>query len=103
MSAAVQAALDPTTEPAAPVGGLLRAELRRFGARRFIRLLLALGVLGWLVAVAIGLTQFGHPSAGDLATARHQVDQTVTESNAGRQQCLDDPPPAPSNVPADQV
>jgi hypothetical protein len=90
-------------EPRPPAGGLLRSELRRFPARRFIRLLLGLGLLGWLVAVAIGLTQYGHPSAADLASARHQVDQVVSDSNAGRQQCLADPPQAPPGIPADQL
>jgi hypothetical protein len=89
--------------PRAAAGGLLRSELRRFAARRFLRLLLGLALLGWLVAVAVGLTQYGHPSAADLAAARHQVDQIVADSETGRQQCLADPPPAPQGVPADQV
>jgi hypothetical protein len=94
----------PTTEPSGAVrsGSLLRAEVRRFGARRFIRVLLALGLLGWLVAVVTGLTQYGHPSAADLASARHQVQQEVQSANAGRQQCLSDPN-RPSGVPVEQL
>jgi hypothetical protein len=105
MSAApVQAAENPTAVTSAlGSGSLLRAETRRFAARRFIQLLLGLAVLGWLAAVVIGLTQYGRPSAAELADARTQIQQLVTQADAERQQCLADPPPAPSNVPADQI
>jgi hypothetical protein len=83
-------------------GSLLRSEARRFTHRRFIRLLLGLAVLGWLVAVVIGLTQFGHPSAADLTSARHQSEQLVAQANAAREQCLADPS-RPANVPVEQA
>jgi hypothetical protein len=92
--------------PQAPVrvgsGSLVRAEIRRFRSRRFIQLLLALALLGWLVAVAIALTHYGRPSEADLAAARAQVQQVVKESQAGREQCLRDPN-RPTNVPVEQV
>ncbi|MGY1603618.1 hypothetical protein [Geodermatophilus sp. SYSU D00815] len=88
--------------PAAPLGGLLRAEAHRFRARRFIQVLLALLLLGWLTAVVIGLTQFGHPTADELAAARQQQAANVAASNEGRQQCLADPG-LPDDVPPEQV
>jgi hypothetical protein len=94
---------DPVAATAQPrSGSLLRAEARRFRSRRFIRLLLALALLGWLVAVAVGLSHFGRPSPADLAAARQQVTQVVADSNAGRQQCLDDPQ-RPKDVPVEQT
>ena len=93
-----------TASAAAPLGSgsLVRAELRRFTHRRFIQLLLGLAVLGWLVAVVIGLTQFGHPSAADMASARQQSEQLVAQANAGRQECLADPG-RPTDAPAEQI
>jgi hypothetical protein len=85
-----------------PVGGLLRAEALRFRSRRFIRLLLGLALLGWLIAVAVGLGHFGRVSEADLAAARAQQQQVVSQSQAGRQQCLNDPR-RPAGVPAEQV
>jgi hypothetical protein len=76
--------------PVAPArGSLLRAETHRFRSRRFIQLLLGLAVLGWLVAVVIGLTQFGTPDAGDVAEARQRIQQEVTVQEGFRQDCLD--------------
>jgi ABC-2 family transporter protein len=94
-----------TASATAPLGsgGLVRAELRRFIHRRFIQLLLGLAVLGWLVAVVVGLTQFGHPSAGDLAAARQQVAQVVEQGNANREECLAHPPQLPPGQSAERV
>ena len=83
-------------------GSVVRAEIRRFRSRRFIQLLLALALLGWLVAVAIGLSHFGRVSQADLAAARAQVQQVVSESQAGRQQCLQDPN-RPKDIPVEQA
>jgi hypothetical protein len=86
-------------------GSVVRAEIRRFRSRRFIQLLLALALLGWLVAVAIGLSHFARPSAAELATARQQVERTIADWQAGREQCLRDPSSkgAPAGVPAEEV
>jgi hypothetical protein len=98
----VTAAVVPPPAPADPAGaagqaratrrtGLLRAELHRFRARRFLRVLLVLGVVAWAAAIAIGLSHYSRPSAAALAAARQQVDQVVAEANQGRESCLSDP------------
>ena len=83
-------------------GSVVRAEIRRFRSRRFIQLLLALALLGWLVAVAVGLSHFGRADAADLAAARSQAQQVVSQSQAGRQQCLQDPN-RPKDIPVEQA
>ena len=93
MSATLQ---QPPAAPVAPLpdtprGSLLKAELHRFRARRFIQVLAALGVLGWAAAIVIGLLNFGTPTDADFADAQAQVDQILQENEAFRQQCLDDP------------
>jgi hypothetical protein len=103
MSAAVQAGLPAATGPVAPAAGLLRAELRRFRCRRFIQLLLALAVLGWLVAIAVALTQYGRPSNDELAQARQQIAQMVVAGNENREQCLAHPPQLPAGQTAQEV
>jgi hypothetical protein len=92
MSAVVEQ--PPIAGQAAPVrspGGLLRAEAHRFRARRFIQVLLGLALLGWLVAVVIGLTAFGNPTEADFAAASEQIDQEVAVQEGFRQDCLADP------------
>jgi hypothetical protein len=84
--------------PARPRGSLFRAELHRFRARRFIRLLLLLAVLGWILAAVIALLHYGTPTAADRAQARETMQQVVADSDHGRQECLKNPPPAPSGV-----
>jgi len=94
MSAVVEQPPLPSTEPSerrAGTGALLRSELHRFRSRRFIQVLLGLAVLGWMAAVAIGLTAFGTPTAGDLAEARQRIEQEVAVQADLRQQCLADP------------
>jgi hypothetical protein len=90
-----------TASPAGSLGRLVRAELHRFRARRFIQALLALGVLGWLAATVIGLTQFGVPNDQDYADAQQRIEQEVAISNGFRQDCLNDPN-RPADVPADE-
>jgi hypothetical protein len=98
----MSAVLDQPAPVTTTSGGLLRAELHRFRTRRFIQVLLALALLGWLAAVAISLTQFGNPSDAEIAQARQQVAEQVQMSNEGRQQCLDDPQRL-RDAPVDQV
>jgi hypothetical protein len=76
-------------------GSLFRAELHRFRSRRFIRLLLGLAVLGYVVAVVIALLHYGTPTAADHAAARQSMQQVLVESEQGRQQCVKE-----SHVPA---
>jgi hypothetical protein len=99
----METGLLPATEPRGRVGGLLRAEVRRFRCRRFIQLLLGLALIGWLVAIAIGFTQYGHPGAAELADARRQAAQVLAQANEGRQQCLAHPPQLPSGQTAEDV
>jgi hypothetical protein len=82
---------EPAAETRAPALGLARSEVHRFRSRRFIQVLLAASVLGWLAALTIGLLNFGVPDDADLAQARAEVDRTVAEQQVFYQQCLDDP------------
>jgi hypothetical protein len=77
--------------PARRRGSLFRAELHRFRARRFIRLLLLLAVLGWVLATVIALLHYGTPTAADHAQARQTMQQLVAQNEQGRQQCLNNP------------
>ncbi len=63
--------------PPAPRGSLVKAELHRFRARRFIQALIGLAVLGWIAALVISLTQFGVPDEGDYAQAQQRIEQEV--------------------------
>ena len=72
-------------------GSLFRAELHRFWSRRFIRLLLGLAALGWVIALIIALTHYGTPTAADHAAARQSMQQVISDSEQGRQRCLDNP------------
>lgn len=78
--------------PARVRGSLFRAELHRFGARRLIRLLLLLAVLGWVLAVVIALLHYGTPTAADHAQARQSMQQVVADSEQSRQKCVQSPP-----------
>ncbi len=85
--------------PAAPAdqlpptsrGSLLKAELHRFRARRFIQVLFGLAVVGWVAAIVIGLLQFGEPTASDYADAQAQIDQILVDNERYRQDCLENP------------
>ena len=109
MSAALQqppAQVEPL--PPTPRGSLLKAELHRFRARRFIQVLAAIGVLGWAAAIVIGLLNFGTPTDGDYADAQAQVDQILAENERFRQDCLDDPeafagPGAPEGLSPEEI
>jgi hypothetical protein len=72
-------------------GSLFRAEVHRFRSRRFIQILLGLAVLGWLAATVVALTHYGVPTAADRAIAQQTAQQVIADSEAQRQQCLDDP------------
>ena len=90
----------PGTAPAGRFAGLLRAEVHRFLARRFIRVLMAVALVGWLVALVVSLLAFESPTPEALATARAQQQQQIELSEQGRQQCLVDPT-RPAEVPVD--
>ncbi len=90
--------------PPAPVGSLMRAELHRFRARRFVQALFGLAVLGWLAVTAISLATFGTPSPAELESAQQQIDRMVAENEQYRQDCLQNPPTdVPPGLPLDEV
>jgi hypothetical protein len=90
-----------------PRGSLLRAELHRFRARRFIQVLGALGVLAWAAAIVIGLLNFGEPTPADYADAQQQVDQILADNERFRQECLENPeafsPGAPEGLSPEEL
>ncbi|MGY2128160.1 ABC transporter permease subunit [Blastococcus sp. SYSU DS0617] len=93
MSAVVEQPASPSTgsvPPRSSFGSLLRSELHRFRSRRFIRLILALAVVGWIVATGIALTQYGNPGADEIARAEQQIDADIANNEQYRQQCLED-------------
>ena len=69
-------------------GSLLRAEVHRFRSRRFIVVLLLVGIAVFGVGVAIASTHFSKTSPSSLAEARAELSRTVKEQEAFRQQCL---------------
>jgi hypothetical protein len=93
----------PAAPPARLRGSLFRAELHRFRARRFIRLLLLLATLGWALAVVIALFHYGTPTAADHAQARQSMQQVIAESEQSRQRCLSNPQAAPPGASPEEV
>jgi ABC-type transport system involved in multi-copper enzyme maturation permease subunit len=90
MSAVVEHSPDAPAPEAAGLrrGSLLRAEMLRFRSRRFIQVLVAVAVLGWLAVLVIGLLNFGDPTEADYAAAEATIQQLVDEQNSFREQCL---------------
>ncbi|TFV56451.1 hypothetical protein E4P41_15740 [Geodermatophilus sp. DF01-2] len=83
----------PEERPAtARTGSLLRAELHRFRARRFVQVIFGLAVLGALVETVVGLTSFGMPTEAELAAAQAEIDRMVVENEQFRRDCLANPP-----------
>jgi hypothetical protein len=91
----------PPTAPAGRFSGLVRAETHRFLARRFIRVLLALALVGWVTALVISLLAFQSPTPERLADARQQQQEQIDAGTQGREQCLADPN-RPADVPAEE-
>jgi hypothetical protein len=79
----------------------VRAEVHRFGARRFVHVLLAIALLGWIAALVISLLAFRSPTPESLAQARQQQQEQIQLSSEGREQCLTDPT-RPDDVPVEQ-
>jgi hypothetical protein len=67
---------------------LLRAEARRFAARRFIRVLLAVAALGYAAMLVIGFTQYARTTPEVLADAQRRIGEMVQQNEQYRQQCL---------------
>jgi hypothetical protein len=91
----------PPTAPAGRFGGLLRAETHRFLARRFIRVLLAVALVGWIVTLVICLLAFRSASPERLTAARQVQQEQIELNNQSRAQCLADPN-RPADTPAEQ-
>ena len=109
MSATVTADDQRTAAPA--FGRLTGTELRRLTARRFTRILLAVCVVGYLLAVAFLFQSHAQPTASDLAQATAQRDDQITQITAQVKQCLAAPggseascgaAPTAADFPADQ-
>jgi len=106
MSAVVEQPPVPSTEPTeqrAGLGALLRSELHRFRSRRFIQVVLVVGLLGWIAATVIALTQYGTPSADALARAEQQAEQDIAMNEEFREECLADPGEIPEGMDPDDV
>ncbi|HEX8095990.1 hypothetical protein [Jatrophihabitans sp.] len=71
-----------TSAPA--FGRLVRAEFRRLAARRFTRVIVGLGLIGYLIAIALIWHYHDRVTAADIAQATAQRDQQIT------QQCQQD-------------
>ena len=102
MSAVMEQPTPGATDPAAPrsgFGSLLRSELHRFRSRRFIQVVLALAVVGWIAVTCISLTQFGNPGADEIARAEQQIDSELALSEQYREQCLEEAASAPGTTP----
>lgn len=85
---------------AAPRPSLLRAELRRLRSRRFVVVLVALALAGYVVFVGVAsVVSFGKATPERLRQAEAAQAAAVEESEGFRQQCLesedlpDDVPP----------
>jgi ABC-type transport system involved in multi-copper enzyme maturation permease subunit len=77
--------------------------VHRFGARRFIRVLLVLAAVAYLgVVTLMALSVFDTSTPEELAVAREQQAQAIAEQNRSRDACLRQPPPPGEELPADQ-
>jgi hypothetical protein len=91
MSAVVEQPATPATGPDLPragFGSLLRSELHRFRSRRFIQVVLALALAGWVAATAIALTQYGNPGEAEIAQAEDRIAADLEMMEQGREDCL---------------
>ncbi len=100
-----RALVDPACpeEPASPrKGSLLRAEGHRFRSRRFIRWILLLSLVAYLIIMPlVALTQYSKPNPGVLEDAQREVDRIVAEQNAFRESCENDPE-RPDELPVEE-
>jgi ABC-2 type transport system permease protein len=67
---------------------LFRTELHRLWARRFVRLLLLLAVLGYVALFAVTWADHSRTDAADLAQATTQRDQQLAQFRAGYAECV---------------
>lgn len=85
-----------------PRPSLARAEARRLSSRRFVRVLLLLGLLALLGGVTIAsTTAYARTTPDQLAAAQENIDALVAEQRGFREQCLRDPNRPPGIPEAD--
>ena len=90
---------NPDGRPAR-LADLFVAELHRFSARRFLRWLLGLAVLGYLVVVPlVGVTVFARTDDAMRAEARQTIARLMADQDRFREECLKGP--LPEGAPAD--
>ena len=93
----------PPVQDDAPRPSLARAEVRRLAARRFVRVVLLVLALLYVLVVALqAATSYARTTPEGLAQAEREVARIVEEQDGFRQQCLDDPG-RPQDVPVEQV
>jgi len=105
MSAVVEQPEASPTEPSvyrSNLGSLVRSEMHRFLSRRFIRVVLAVAVVLWIVAMVIALTQYGTPSDAEIAQAEQQITADLEMQQQFREECLQDSGQIPPGVPQDE-
>jgi len=66
---------------------LVRAEFRRLAARRFTRLLVGLGIVGYLIAIALIWHGHNRVDAADIAQATAKRDQLIVQFTASTEEC----------------
>ncbi|MDQ1739698.1 MAG: hypothetical protein QOE53_1350 [Pseudonocardiales bacterium] len=99
-----------TSAPA--FGRLVRAEFRRLAARRFTRVIIGLGLIGYLIAIALIWRAHDRTGATDIAQATAQRDQIIVQITNDIEQCQRQPAsqggqncgeaPTAENFPIDQ-
>jgi hypothetical protein len=100
-----------TSAPA--FGRLVRVEFRRLAARRFTRLIVGLGLVGYLLAIGLIWHFHDRVSAADIAQATAQRDQMIVQFTTENEQCRKTfpaeeadqncgPPPTAEQFPIDQ-
>lgn len=75
-------------DPAVSRPSLVRAELRRFRQRRFVRNLVLLSIVGYVAAAAITFTQFDRSTPELMAQAQQRLDQLVAEQVGYHADCV---------------
>ena len=74
-----------TSAPA--FGRLVGAEFRRLAARRFTRVIIGLGLIGYLLAIALIWREHHRTTAADIADATAQRDQIIVQITNDIAQC----------------
>jgi ABC-2 type transport system permease protein len=97
-----------TSAPA--FGRLVRTEFRRLGARRFTRVTLGLGLIGYLIAIGLVWHSHNRVTPADIAQATVQRDQLISDWTTHFQECTKNgtseedcgAPPTAEQFPIDQ-